>query len=100
MPQSSSTQEKIAAKVASHRIVLYMKGTPQMPQCGFSARTSGILDELLEGDYASYNVLEDDLIREGIKVFGDWPTISMLYVVVVMVGGLDMVRDMYGICNH
>src|SRR5690625_7979350 len=66
-----------------------------MPQCGFSARTSGILDELLEGDYASYNVLEDDLIREGIKVFGDWPTIPQLYVDGELVGGCDIVGEMF-----
>src|SRR5690625_4146389 len=95
MSHSSSTHEKIAAHLASHRIVLYMKGTPQMPQCGFSARTSGILDELLEGDYASYNVLEDDLIREGIKVFGDWPTIPQLYVDGELVGGCDIVGEMF-----
>jgi len=95
MPQSSSTQEKIASQVASHRVVLYMKGTPQMPQCGFSARTAGMLDELLEGDYASYNVLEDDLIREGVKVFGDWPTIPQLYVDGELVGGCDIVGEMF-----
>jgi len=85
----------IEQQIASHRVVLYMKGTPRMPQCGFSARTAGVLDELLSGDYATYNVLEDERIREGIKAFGDWPTIPQLYVDGELVGGCDIITEMY-----
>ncbi|MDZ7792029.1 MAG: Grx4 family monothiol glutaredoxin [Xanthomonadales bacterium] len=88
-------REKIESQIGSHRVVLYLKGTPKMPQCGFSAKTAGILDQLLEGDYASYNVLEDESIREGIKVYGDWPTIPQLYVDGELVGGNDIIGEMF-----
>lgn len=95
MTLDPAVREKIESQVASHRVVLYMKGSPKMPQCGFSAKTAGILDQLLEGDYVSYNVLEDDTIREGIKVFGDWPTIPQLYVEGELVGGNDIIGEMF-----
>lgn len=85
----------IEQQIASHRVVLYMKGTPRMPQCGFSARTAGLLDELLAGDFVAFNVLEDERIREGIKVYGDWPTIPQLYVDGELVGGCDIITEMY-----
>lgn len=95
MPLDPAVREKIESQIASHRVVLYMKGTPKMPQCGFSARTAGILDQLLEGDYATYNVLEDENIREGIKIYGDWPTIPQLYVEGELVGGNDIISEMF-----
>lgn len=95
MSLDPAVREKIETQIASHRVVLYMKGTPKMPQCGFSAKTAGILDQLLEGDYASYNVLEDESIREGIKVYGDWPTIPQLYVDGELVGGNDIIGEMF-----
>ena len=95
MSLDPAVREKIESQIASHRVVLYMKGTPKMPQCGFSAKTAGILDQLLAGDYASYNVLEDNDIREGIKVYGDWPTIPQLYVDGELVGGNDIVGEMF-----
>lgn len=95
MSLDPAIREKIEAQLASHRVVLYLKGTPQMPQCGFSARTVAMLDELLAGDYAGVNVLEDPEIREGIKVFGDWPTIPQLYVEGELIGGCDIVGEMF-----
>ncbi|NEZ02970.1 Grx4 family monothiol glutaredoxin [Wenzhouxiangella sp. XN201] len=95
MSLDPAVREKIETQIASHRVVLYMKGTPKMPQCGFSAKTAGILDQLLEGDYASYNVLEDESIREGIKVYGDWPTIPQLYIDGELVGGNDIIGEMF-----
>lgn len=95
MTLDPAVREKIESQVASHRVVLYMKGTPKMPQCGFSAKTAGILDQLLAGDYASYNVLEDESIREGIKVFGEWPTIPQLYIEGELVGGCDIIGEMF-----
>jgi monothiol glutaredoxin len=95
MSLDPAVREKIESQIASHRVVLYMKGTPKMPQCGFSAKTAGILDQLLEGDYASYNVLEDESIREGIKVYGDWPTIPQLYIDGELVGGNDIIGEMF-----
>jgi len=95
MPLDSAVRERIEQQIASHNVFLYMKGTPKMPQCGFSAKTAGMLDSLLEGDYASFNVLEDETIREGIKVFGDWPTIPQLYVNGELIGGCDIITEMY-----
>lgn len=95
MSLDPAVRERIETQIASHRVVLYMKGTPKMPQCGFSARTAGILDQLLEGDYVSYNVLEDETIREGIKVYGDWPTIPQLYVDGELIGGNDIIGEMF-----
>lgn len=95
MTLDPSVRERIEQQIASHDIVLYMKGTPKMPQCGFSARTVGILDSLLAGNYAAFNVLEDDSIREGIKAFGNWPTIPQLYIKGELVGGCDIIAEMY-----
>lgn len=95
MSLEPAVRERIENQIASHRVVLYMKGNPKMPQCGFSARVSGMIDQLLEGDYASYNVLEDESIREGIKEYGNWPTIPQLYVDGELIGGCDIVTEMY-----
>ena len=95
MTLDPSVRERIEQQVASHDVVLYMKGTPKMPQCGFSAKTAGMLDSLLAGAYASFNVLEDESIREGIKVFGNWPTIPQLYVKGELIGGCDIITEMF-----
>ncbi len=88
-------QSMIEQQIASSEVVLYMKGSPKMPQCGFSAKTAGLLDGLLNGDYAAYNVLDDERLREGIKVFSDWPTIPQLYIRGEFVGGCDIITEMY-----
>ncbi|MFW5815870.1 MAG: Grx4 family monothiol glutaredoxin [Wenzhouxiangella sp.] len=88
-------KERIDQQIASHDVVLYMKGTPKMPQCGFSAKTAGMLDSLLGGNFAAFNVLEDEAIREGIKVYGNWPTIPQLYVKGELLGGCDIITEMF-----
>ncbi len=95
MTLEPALRERIEQQIASHDVVLYMKGTPKMPQCGFSAKTAGMLDSLLSGDYAAFNVLEDQDVREGIKVFGNWPTIPQLYIRGELVGGCDIVTEMF-----
>ena len=94
MTLSDSTREKIEGLVGGNRVVLFMKGTPKAPMCGFSSKTVGLLDSIL-GDYTSVDVLEDQDIREGIKVYGNWPTIPQLYVKGEFIGGCDIVREMY-----
>lgn len=86
--------DRIDSQVKGARVVLYMKGSPRQPMCGFSAKTAGILDSLLD-DYVSVDVLQDEEIREGIKVYGQWPTIPQLYVNGELVGGCDIVTDMF-----
>ncbi|MBL8484903.1 MAG: Grx4 family monothiol glutaredoxin [Rhodocyclaceae bacterium] len=88
-------QEKIHQTVTGNPIVLYMKGTPQFPQCGFSATVVQILKLCGVDDYVSVNVLADPEVREGIKLYGNWPTIPQLYVSGDLVGGCDIVREMY-----
>ena len=80
--------------IDSNEICLFMKGTPDAPQCGFSMAVANIL-KILEVNYKSINVLEDQNLREGIKVFSDWPTIPQLYVKKEFVGGCDIVKEMY-----
>lgn len=92
LPQA--TRERIDAVIGSNKVVLFMKGTPQMPQCGFSAATIGILDTLV-ADYATVNVLEDQEVREGIKAYSSWPTIPQLYIEKEFVGGCDIVKQMF-----
>lgn len=84
----------IQQQVDSNPCVLYMKGTPMFPQCGFSGKVVYILKEL-GIDFMAINVLEDESIREGIKVFGDWPTIPQLYVKGELIGGCDIIIEMY-----
>ena len=88
------TRAAIESILATHSVVLFMKGTRAEPQCGFSATTAGILDTLLP-DYATVNVLENPTLREGIKVYGQWPTIPQLYVKGEFIGGCDIIRDMF-----
>jgi len=90
----STVHARIASLLQQHPVVLFMKGSPQAPRCGFSAATAGVLNELL-GDYASVDVLADPEIREGIKAYGNWPTIPQLYVKGELVGGADIVQSMY-----
>ena len=95
MALEPALKDRIHRMVTENRIMLFMKGTPKMPQCGFSAQTAGALDTLLEGNYASFNVLEDQDVREGIKEYGNWPTIPQLYVDGELVGGCDIVMEMF-----
>ncbi len=87
-------RSKIDGLVKNNTVVLFMKGSPQAPRCGFSAQVAGILNELLPS-YASVDVLADAEIREAVKEYSDWPTIPQLYVKGEFVGGCDIVRDMY-----
>ena len=89
-----STLEKIKNDVASHRVVLFMKGTKMMPVCGFSARVVGILNEL-GIPFETRNVLDDDSLRQGIKDFSNWPTLPQLYIDGKFVGGCDIVTEMH-----
>lgn len=84
----------ISDQIASHPVVLYMKGTPDFPQCGFSGQIASILHKLGVRPF-SVNVLEEPEIREGIKIFSNWPTIPQLYINGEFVGGCDIVTDMY-----
>jgi len=88
-------QQVIQQQVNSHPVVLYMKGTPQFPMCGFSAGAVQILQASGVRDFFSVNVLENPEIREGIKKFANWPTIPQLYVKGEFVGGADILREMY-----
>jgi monothiol glutaredoxin len=88
-------KDKIHEQVTSHPVVLYMKGTPQFPQCGFSATVAEILKRSGVNDYFAVNVLEDPEIRQGIKEYANWPTIPQLYVNGEFVGGCDILREMY-----
>ncbi len=95
MSLDAATHERIASLLKAHRVVLFMKGQRQQPMCGFSAAVVRTLDELLPG-YHAVNVLDDPLMREGIKAFGQWPTIPQLYVDGDLVGGADIIQQMYG----
>ena len=89
-----NTKNAIEKEINSNDIVLFMKGTPVFPQCGFSAATVGVLNHL-GVKFSSVNVLEDDNIREGIKEFTNWPTIPQLYIKGEFTGGCDIIREMY-----
>ncbi len=93
MPLDSETQGMIDNLLSSNRVVLFMKGTPQQPQCGFSAKTTAALTMLIP-DFFSVNVLEHPQLREGIKVHSNWPTIPQLYINGELIGGNDIVQDM------
>ena len=90
----TSILTRIQSDVQNNQVMLYMKGTPVFPQCGFSAAVVGVLNNL-GVDYHSENVLEDPGIRQGIKEYANWPTIPQLYVKGEFVGGCDIVREMY-----
>jgi len=90
----STAHEFIAKTVAENPVVLFMKGVPDQPGCGFSAIVVQILDHL-DVDFAGVNVLQSDALRQGVKSFSDWPTIPQLYVKGEFVGGCDIVREMF-----
>ena len=90
-----NVQEIIKQQVGSHPVVLYMKGSPDFPQCGFSAASVQILRACGVEDLFSVNVLEDPAIRQGIKEYANWPTVPQLYVNGEFVGGSDIMREMY-----
>ena len=93
MSLSPETKSRIEELLAAHPVVLFMKGSPKAPQCGFSAKAAGILDGLVPG-WAHVDVLMDPEIREGIKAFGNWPTIPQLYVRGELLGGSDIISQM------
>ncbi|MEM8799995.1 MAG: Grx4 family monothiol glutaredoxin [Pseudomonadota bacterium] len=90
----STIAERIGEAVAKDDVVLFMKGSPTFPQCGFSAAVVEVLSDLDVG-FAGYDVLQDPELREGIKAFSEWPTIPQLYVKGEFVGGCDIVREMH-----
>ena len=88
------TKDLIKSEIENNEICLFMKGTPDAPQCGFSMAVSNML-KILEVNFTGVNVLEDQSLREGIKVYSDWPTIPQLYVKNEFVGGCDIIKEMY-----
>ncbi len=85
---------KIETLISENNVMLFMKGTPEQPQCGFSARVVQILD-FLKVKYNHFNVLSDELIRQGIKEYGAWPTIPQLYVKKELLGGCDIIQEQF-----
>jgi monothiol glutaredoxin len=94
MALDDKTRRRIADAIAEDRVVLFMKGTRDFPQCGFSARVVQMLDRLLP-EYTTVDVLADPEIRQGIKEFSSWPTIPQLYVAGELIGGCDIVTEMF-----
>ena len=88
------TKNIIKKHIEDNEVCLFMKGTPDAPQCGFSMAVSNML-KILEVNFKGVNVLEDQSLREGIKVYSDWPTIPQLYVKNEFIGGCDIVKEMY-----
>ena len=88
------TKNLIQEHITSNEVCLFMKGTPDAPQCGFSMAVSNIL-KILEVNFKGVNVLENQELREGVKVFSDWPTIPQLYIKKEFVGGCDIIKEMY-----
>ena len=91
---TTTAQDQIRETVEKNDVVLFMKGTKMMPQCGFSSRVAGVLN-YMGVDYLDVDVLADPEVRQGIKDFSDWPTIPQLYVKGEFVGGCDIVREMF-----
>jgi monothiol glutaredoxin len=91
---NEQVKQKIEEILAGDRIVLFMKGSPEMPQCGFSARAVAILNEL-GASFSSFNVFDDQDVREGIKTYGNWPTIPQLYIDKKLIGGSDIMMEMF-----
>ena len=89
------TQQRIDAMVKNNRVMLFMKGTAQFPQCGFSGRAIQVLKACGASDITTCNVLEDDAVRQGIKDYAQWPTIPQLYIDGEFVGGSDIMMEMY-----
>ena len=88
------TNDLIKNEIENNEVCLFMKGTPDAPQCGFSMAVSNIL-KILEVNFKGVNVLENQNLREGIKIYSDWPTIPQLYVKNEFVGGCDIIKEMY-----
>ena len=91
---NENIKERINDIVKKNEVCLFMKGTPEVPQCGFSLAVSNMLKHL-EVNFTGINVLEDQEIREGIKVYSDWPTIPQLYIKNEFIGGCDIVKEMF-----
>ena len=89
-----TTKEKIASILEKNEVCLFMKGTPEAPQCGFSMAVSNLLKHL-EVKFTGINVLEDQEVRQGIKDYSDWPTIPQLYIKKEFIGGCDIVKEMF-----
>ena len=88
------TKDLIKSEIENNEVCLFMKGTPDAPQCGFSMAVTNIL-KIMEVNFKSVNVLENQKMRDGIKIFSDWPTIPQLYVKNEFVGGCDIIKEMY-----
>ena len=91
---NTAIHEQLDAEIKGNDVVLFMKGTPVFPQCGFSAAVVGVLSHV-GVQFKGINVLDDDEVRQGIKDYSDWPTIPQLYVKGEFVGGCDIIREMY-----
>ena len=91
---NENTKKKINDLIEKNKICLFMKGTPEVPQCGFSLAVSNILKHL-KVEFTGVNVLDDDDLRQGIKQYSDWPTIPQLYVKKKFLGGCDIVKEMF-----
>ena len=91
---NENAKKKIDNELAKNEICLFMKGTPEVPQCGFSLAVANILKHL-EVNFKGINVLEDSQIRESIKAYSDWPTIPQLYIKGEFIGGCDIVKEMF-----
>jgi len=89
-----SVQDKIQKTISEHDVVLYMKGNPKFPQCGFSSLATKIL-EACDTNFYTVDVLQDSEVRDGIKIFANWPTIPQLYIHGEFVGGADIMKEMY-----
>tara|TARA_Y200000002_G_C22092054_1_gene418998 strand:+ start:106 stop:438 length:333 start_codon:yes stop_codon:yes gene_type:complete len=89
-----NTKNLIQGYIDNNEVCLFMKGTPDAPQCGFSMAVSNIL-KILEINFKGINVLENQSLREGIKIFSDWPTIPQLYIKKEFIGGCDIIKEMY-----
>ena len=96
MEQNQLTaREKIEKVIANNAVVLFMKGEPQFPQCGFSAAAVKMLTDAGAGEFAYVNVLEDVQVRESIKTYSSWPTIPQLYIKQEFIGGADIMRELH-----
>ena len=90
----TDTATQIQTQISDNSVVLYMKGTKEMPQCGFSSKVAGVLN-YMGVEFSDVNVLADEAIRQGIKEFSDWPTVPQLYVKGEFVGGCDIITEMF-----
>ena len=91
---NEKTKQRIESDIKNNKVMLYMKGTPQEPQCGFSAQVMGVLNKY-NVTVKTFNILEDEEIRQGIKEYSEWPTIPQLYVNGEFIGGCDIVTELH-----